>query len=513
VTLASEFLVVAEQLMERENRPLAPREIVDLAFRDGLFSDKIAGQTPHQTMKAKLSVHVRRYGEESRFVRTGPGRFFLRRLLDSPRSIYHAPPLTPPPSAEEVLLFPTSWLDGEHRFQGVLTSGAERLLTRLFTSRVLAYRDRREAEELDDYKQVITYVLVTRGRKVLAYKRGNYSRVEASLKGAHCIGFGGHVGTQDVSLFAQGVQVVYEAAARELKEELELPVADRARLDRLEGLKLVGLLNDDATANGRRHFAVLLRYEVSSDARWNRPVRNEKSITQLRWLDPETSPNRLFEFEYWSQLCLLSFYDQADITKPTYRIRHRSPLRPPHLLVIVGEVGSGKSATTRILRSDYSYSEINSGQVLAKLMGVPPVTEDTRTGFQELAWDFIQRPSGPSELAEALWGAAAVIGSSRLLIDGIRQRNTLLELRRIAGPARVGVLFVHTPFNVAFEFYQERAGGTKSIYDFIHARNAPVEREVGELVAFADAVLYNWTGQSAYRRMVKKMMRELGIGQ
>jgi predicted NUDIX family phosphoesterase len=404
-------------------------------------------------------------------------------------------------------------LDQEHRFHGIQTTGIERLLNRLFASGTLSYRDRREAEELDDYKQIITYVLVTRGRKVLAYKRGNYSRVEASLKGAHCIGFGGHVGGQDLSLFGQGIHVIFVAAARELKEELDLPSVDHGRLDRLEGLKIIGLLNDDASANGRRHFAVILQYEVSNESKWIRPERNEKSITQLRWLDPEASPNRLFEFEYWSQLCLLNFYGQADITKPVYRIRHRSPLRPPHLLVVVGEVGSGKSATTAILRSDYSYAEVNSGQVLAKLLGVPPVTEDTRAEFQELAWDFIQNPNGPLELAEAMWSTAKSIDGSRLLIDGIRQRNTLAALKRVADTARIGVMFVHTPFNVAFEFYQQRARGAKTIYDFIEARNAPVESEVGGLVAFADAVLYNWTGKSAYRQMVMRMMRDLGIGQ
>lgn len=498
--------------MERERRPLRPRELVDLALKEGLFTHKIAGRTPHQTMKAKLSVHVRRLGAKSDFVRTAPGRFYLRRLLNEGSVLYEAPPLRPPPPNEEVLLYPTAWLDQQGmRFQGIMTAGADRLLQRLFDSGVMKYRDRRIAEETEDHKQIITYVMVTRGRKVLAYKRGQYSRAEDTLKGAHCIGFGGHVSMQDLSLFGQSTYGIFEAAARELKEELDLPLADILRLDRYEGLEIVGVLNDDASPNGQRHFAVLLRYDVSQDLWWQQPIRNEKSITQLRWLDPESSPQRLFEFEYWSQLCLLEYYQRAEITKPTYRIRHRSALRPPHLLVILGEVGSGKSATTTILRSGYSYSEINSGQVLANLLGIPSVTEDTRAEFQQRAWVFIKSDRGPEILAQAILAEATRIGGSRLLVDGIRQRETLQQLRRLAGTMRVGVLFVHTPFNVAFEFYQQRAGGTKSIYEFIQARGAPVEQEVGGLVTFADAVIYNWSGKAEYQKTMKKMMRELGV--
>src|SRR5712671_5204528 len=109
--MASEFLLVANQVLERERRALSAKEIVHIALRDGLFSDKRAGKTPHQTMKAKLSVNIRRYGEASPFVRTAPGRFYLRHLLDPKAPIYDAPPLRPPNASEHVLLFPTEWLD------------------------------------------------------------------------------------------------------------------------------------------------------------------------------------------------------------------------------------------------------------------------------------------------------------------------------------------------------------------------------------------------------------------
>ena len=105
-SFTSEFLSVAYDVIERERRDLRPVDIVRFAFQDGLFTNNIAGATPEQTMKSKLSVHVRRLGEQSVFIRTRPGRFYLRHLLDGMRAPYDAPPFTPPPQVDRVLVFP-----------------------------------------------------------------------------------------------------------------------------------------------------------------------------------------------------------------------------------------------------------------------------------------------------------------------------------------------------------------------------------------------------------------------
>jgi hypothetical protein len=76
-----QFLDIAESVLKTTGKPLKPREMVDLAKDGGLFSDKLSGKTPQQTMKAKISVDIRRKGAASRFVRTAPNTFFLRELL------------------------------------------------------------------------------------------------------------------------------------------------------------------------------------------------------------------------------------------------------------------------------------------------------------------------------------------------------------------------------------------------------------------------------------------------
>lgn len=139
-------------------------------------------------MKSKLSVHVRTQGNSSIFVRTSAGRFALRSHV-SQDEIYVAPRLAPSPPQERVLVFPTLWLDAQGRFQGIRQRW-KGLYRQLLASGVLEHLDRRMAELTEDYKQVITYVIVTRGAEVLSFRRGNYSRAEEMLKGRSCIGFG-----------------------------------------------------------------------------------------------------------------------------------------------------------------------------------------------------------------------------------------------------------------------------------------------------------------------------------
>lgn len=231
--MLSEFLTVAQRILERERRPLTPQELINIAYDQGLLSDRLSGKTPHQTMKSKLSVHVRRMGDRSVFVRTAPGRFYLRSLLDNHLRIYDAPPLTPPASNERVLVIPSNWLDSVDRSQGI-SPARSRLVEPIFNGTATHYLDRMEAENDHSSKQILTYVMVTRGEQVLSYRRGTYNRVEDFLRGSYCIGFGGHVAASDRDLFDESRMGIYRCAARELAEELSLPLPDLRRLERME---------------------------------------------------------------------------------------------------------------------------------------------------------------------------------------------------------------------------------------------------------------------------------------
>jgi hypothetical protein len=165
---------------------MAPKEIVDFALKHSLFSHNIAGKTPHQTMKSKLSVDVKRRGEKSLFVRTHPGRFHLRALVEDPASVYTAIPIRRPQSHELVLVFQSDQLYQRSPVQGLSTSWKQ-LKHQLLRSSVCTHIPRVDAEQTERFKQVLSYILVCRGTEVLAYQRGNYNRVEDFLRGSYCV--------------------------------------------------------------------------------------------------------------------------------------------------------------------------------------------------------------------------------------------------------------------------------------------------------------------------------------
>jgi len=508
--MASEFLQVAERLLESQRCPMTPRELWEEGKRQGMFSDKIAGRTPHQTMKSKLSVHVRDRGGDSIFVRTGPGQFYLRRLIDSEHPIYNAPPSRPPPPSEHVLSFPISLLDKLGRFQGLKKSW-KRIASQILRTDHCSYRPRLDAENEDNHKQVLTYGMVVRRDQVLSFKRGTYNWTEEYLRGSLCIGFGGHVTEHDFNLFNREDLGVRANIARELNEELSLPRKDIQRLYNGEGLELIGVLNDDSSDVGRRHFGFVFQYTVSNDPRWERPLRGEKSITQLKWLNLNSRPFPLTKLEYWSQLCMRSYFKRTVRAQNSYIIRRKSPLIPPHVLCVLGPIGSGKTETSAVLTRNFGYHRVNSGKILSDLLGIPPVSKTPRKRFQALAHDFISNKNGPRKLAKTIWKAVSSIGTDRVLVDGIRHHRTLDEIRAIGKERRVGIVYVQTAADLAYNFYSNRGQNPIAITDFYGLREAPVEKEVTALISDADAVIYNWQDRPTYWDTVHQMMRDLGV--
>lgn len=461
-------------------------------------------------MKSKLSTHIRQFGDESIFVRTGPGRYFLRALLDrSPVREYKSPPFRAGPPRERVVVIPQQLLDEYGRFQGIAADWET--YYEAFTGSGRQVRmDRMAAEDSSDFKQLLTYILVRRGDgALLCFDRGVVNRVDDDLRGRACVGFGGHVKHTDPTLFDPDDVGLFRSGADELTEELWLPAEDYEflRSDPRQALTPLGVLNDDSSSNGLRHFAFVLEYRLRSSDLEQRPVGKEKSINRVRWLTVSSARRAsVHRFEYWSQLCLREYApDLADAT-PSFQVRRRLPLKTAKAVCLVGQIGSGKTEAAAGLRSELKLAEINSGRVLASLLGVPPVPETPREEFQALANDFIRRESGPFELGGAI-AAAASSSPGRVLIDGLRQLETLEALRSRLGRANVAVIYVQAPFDIAFEWYRLREDPTVSAATFARRRSSQVESEVGRFIDVADAALFNWIGRDAYAAAVQELAR------
>lgn len=500
----SEFLAVAAMVLLATRTSMTAKQIVDYAMNHALFTDRVSGKTPHQTMKSKLSVDVRRYGDNSRFVRTRPGAFSIREAVPT-EDIYEAKPYARSPDQSDVRVVLPSRLNKLGRFQGIERNWKRyaRLLER---HEEVEYQPRAAAERTEEWKQVLTYILVTRGDRVLCFRRGNFSRVEDYLRGSLCIGFGGHVIREDFDLLAHGVQGLLRSAARELGEELRLPPEDVQRLATSENIEVIGVLNDDSSVVGRKHIAFLLRYEVSSSNDWLQPVRGEKSIAQLHWIEPEPFPYPIWRFEYWSQLCLRTYLPRISNSAPAFRLVRKARLRDANVIFVMGTVGSGKTEAARLIAQYTDRAYINSGEIVAELLGIAAVMPESRENFQRSAMGFISSGDGPVRLAEAICARIAAAGG-RAIVDGVRQRATLDCIYQLLGGRRCcAILYVHTPPDMAHKFYCARKGEKIPFQKFLSVRDAAVEIEVPKFIRDADGVVYNWFGRKQYRQTLRQFV-------
>ena len=312
----------------------------------------------------------------------------------------------------------------------------------------------------------------------------------------------------DLNIFSYRDYGIRANAAREISEEIRFKEG-RPNIDPAE-IEVLGILNDDSSDVGVRHLAVVLRYWAPSSFEWDKPIKGEASINQLRWINIAKPKLNLLDFEYWSQLCLRKFYAPSVTARPMYRVLRRKPFQSEHILCVIGTIGSGKSIATQCFR-DAGYAEVNSGRVVARLIGIPAIPDTPRVTFQQEAQAFISNELGPTTLAYAMLEEARRLGSPRVVIDGVRHPETLKALREHA-KRPVAVVYIHTPPDVAYELYTVREAPKELVspVEFAALQNAPVESNVRYLIDEADAIVYNWVGLESYRFVVKQLIEELG---
>jgi predicted NUDIX family phosphoesterase len=172
-----------------------------------------------------------------------------------------------------------------------LNFNVERYLPVLLARENNFFMARSAAENDPAFKQIIPYVLLVHGGKVLRYVRGKKSG-EQRLVSKGSIGIGGHMNEQDEGFFALNEEAYMEGVRREVSEELKIGTSYRNRV--------VALLNDDSNDVGRVHMGVVHVFELDEPA----VEKNEAMITNLAFLSPEELRGRREILESWSQICL-----------------------------------------------------------------------------------------------------------------------------------------------------------------------------------------------------------------
>ena len=208
---------------------------------------------------------------------------------------------------EEVLCVPTKLFRSCGYFQGFMPICSDYLP--LFDPKVQEFRLRDRVEDDPEFKQLIPYIIVERGGRLLNYYRGK-GQGEKRLRGKRSIGIGGHINPCDLTSAALGRLAnrdeflddkYVRGMLRELNEELRFEPQQE-----VWDLRLLGLINEDETPVGQVHLGVVHVLHTNAEC-----MGREENVIALDWntrpaliecLDAEGSDADAFEL--WSQICL-----------------------------------------------------------------------------------------------------------------------------------------------------------------------------------------------------------------
>ena len=468
------YIDIAAGVLRKHRRPLGAEEMVRLATDEGVL--RSAARYPASAMRARLSSDVRTKGFESLFQRVGPNRFALREW-ELPE--YFAAPFKKQIPEETVVCVPQRVIPTSGRDFGIGRDwpAIRRVLTRRGE---LIYQPRRVAELRDDIRQLVVYVVLRDpAGRLLTYRRGQYSSAPALIRGARCLGFGGHVLQADAdNLFGLDDGGVTPAAYREIAEELDGTAPTR--------MDAVGAIYDASSPEGVRHLGIVMKGELPVDYGEERSSR-ERAVNDLRFLSPEECWRRFHEFEFWSQLVLKELYtDWRMVVATVVRPRH-APGRGD-VIIVVGEIATGKTTFSRLLQKEGGFGVVSTRQCVGKVIGAADFRGGDRTEFQRMAAQLIAADDGVSRLADEVVRAAAAL-PGRAVIDGVRHRRTLTALRQRLND--VLVVFIDCARDDAFRNFRMATGRDASLAEFRHARAHKVEEEVRALRHDADAYVFN----------------------
>ena len=300
--LTTTFLEAAKRVLMEEGVPLSALEIARIAVERELL--KTSGDTPANTMGARLSEDVLIRGQFSEFMRIAPGKFALRswaHKLDE----YQAPRFQRKPSSEYVVVIPRNQL-------AALPQG-DRLLATAISGDFLSSnwsRMEREKAELDtSVVQLVSVFLITHDNQCLTYRRTR-RLPEQRLHGCRSVLFGGHLVPEDMpsllSIFVPDQAQPF--VLRELFEELSFPESG------IPPMRYLGLIYDQTTEVSRQHLG--LAYEVLPPSP-RFAILEPGSLADAKYESVEMILSRLSDFENWSALLL------QHLAKPSIELKLR----------------------------------------------------------------------------------------------------------------------------------------------------------------------------------------------
>lgn len=471
--MSKTFLQIAELILKETRKPLTPQEIYKKAEEQKLLQSK--GKTPEFSMKARISTDIKKNGFNSKFMRVGPNRFALREFG---LKEHISQPFKKSIPKEIITCVSHDNLDVIKSNFGLFTDLDS--LYKIIDNNNLIYLERKDAENNLNFKQLISYVLLTNEKEeILIYRRGSYTNAHEMLKGSACLGFGGHVQSIDSrGLFTKGFAGVFDTAEREVFEEL--------KGIKPENLEIVGYINDDSSPEGVKHLGVVLKGKIPKEFDIN-SVGKELSVNGLKFMTPTELYDHFYDFEFWSQLIIKQFYKEPDDFNPVV-IRPKKFNINSNLILFVGEIATGKTIICELLSERLGFHYVSTRKCVARLIEMRDFGTKDRTQFQKKAEEFITAKDGPYNLAQEIKKEIEK-SNDFTVVDGIRHLATVKELKKLY--PELTLIYIDSSRNDSFRNYSNRSKGKANLDQFREVRFHPVEKEIRLIKWEADAYIFN----------------------
>lgn len=497
------ILDAIEVILSESEYPMAVEAIVKQLIEQELFQGN--PETSVKSIHARINSDIKYKGHDSRFKRIKPRVYTLRdpTVIESFTKLYqkryskHDKEL----GLDRVLVFPRSILDNIGFFHGIRTDH-ENFFQELLHAPPSLFMHRPTAESSLEHKQIVSYVMIKHGNSILRFTRGRISSIGNYLFGEYSIGFGGHVQERDLNFFSlkDGDLGYRESVRRELIEEIGIDVNG----DSVKSFRLLGVLNDESSELGIRHFAFIHQVDLGKKYFEKR----EMSINKPQFVSiPQTGKD--FEgYEYWSKLCLLTFYrDQLSFKchiqpRKNFRVKKHSKY-----ILITGFIGSGKSEACALLEREFGFRLVRCSRILQEIVGCGPIEEIGRERLQEIGLDFINSQNGHYRLAKGIFNYMQNLEHSTNLfvLDGLRYRETLEELELLLG-SRITVIYIDNMIDNLYKYYRNREAEI-SFKDFLKVAHHEVEREIERFRLRADITVYNYGELDSYLDALRDYFR------
>jgi len=187
---------------------------------------------------------------------------------------------------ENILVVPRSVLEPFIDFRGFRVASESPIVEWIEAG---SFKPRPTMETDPSFKQLIPYILLRCSDQVYRYWRTKKAG-ESRLHHLYSLGIGGHIDRRDDNLFTASDELLFEAAMRELREEIELSETPE--------LYHIGFINDDENEVGQVHLGVVYEAWLSSTHISTR----ESALARGEWkLISELGD---VEYETWSQFLL-----------------------------------------------------------------------------------------------------------------------------------------------------------------------------------------------------------------